>query len=146
MRLLSYSAAAFIASAIGAGLAFAQSDTMPIDAPMTIDGIETVCTGGDSDARDNPQWRDYSFKLEFVGKNGQYLGDEMVSVTGNGHSVSVHCKGPWVLMKLPSGTYHVDMDVADAGRRSMTVRAPGRTIMHFENAGGAVSAPGAAGE
>jgi hypothetical protein len=141
MRLLSYSAAALLASAIGAGLALAQSDSIPADTPTMIDGIETVCTGADSDIRDNPEWRAYPFQLEFVGVNGRYLGDEVISVTGNGHSMMFHCKGPWVLMKLPRGTYHVDMDVADAGHRTMTVRSPGHAIMRFQNAGGAAIGP-----
>jgi hypothetical protein len=110
-----------------------------------IDGIETVCTG-DSDVRDNPEWRAYPFRLEFLGRNGQYLGDETVSVTGNGHSVMFHCKGPWVLMKLPRGTYHVDTQVADAGHRAVTVRSPGHAIMRFQNAGSAVRSPRIASE
>src|SRR5262245_44701423 len=107
MKLIHYTAACLISTGIGAGLAFAQSDTAPKDQPTTIDGIETVCTGADLDSRDNPEWRAYPFHLEFVGKAGQFLGDEMITVTGNGHNVTVHCEGPWVLMKLPAGSYQV---------------------------------------
>ena len=141
MKLLSYSLAACAATAIGASLAFAQTDVMPSDTPMTVDGVETVCTGSDLDTREDPRWRDYPFHLEFVGKDGQYLGDETVTVTGNGHSVTVHCAGPWVLMKLPRGAYHVGMDIAEAGHRDITLRSPVHRIMRFPGTGGEVSSP-----
>lgn len=139
MKLIHYSISALAATAIGAGFAFAQSDVTPMDTPTMIDGVETVCTGGALEVREDPQWRDYPFRLEFVGREGQYLGDEIVSVTGNGHSVMVHCKGPWLLMKLPRGTYHVDMDVAEAGHKTMTMRSPAHAIVRFPNAGGVAS-------
>ena len=123
-----------------AGLA--QSLALDDSQPMMVNGVETVCTGTTTDVRDDPRWRAYSLRLEFTGKDGQYLGDETVNVSGNGHSVSVHCGGPWVLMKLPSGSYKVSADVADAGHQDVTVRAPGRVIVRFPHAGGEVdSAP-----
>jgi hypothetical protein len=122
--------------------AMAQTSVLEVDQPMMVNGVETVCTGTTTDVREDPRWRAYPFHLEFAGKDGQYLGDETVSVSGNGHSVSVHCEGPWVLMKLPSGTYKVSADVAEAGHKDVTVHAPGRTVLHFPNAGGEVGPSG----
>ena len=122
--------------------ALAQSPALDEGQPMMVNGIETVCTGTTTDVRDDPKWRDYSLRLEFTGKDGQYLGDETVNVSGNGRSVSVHCAGPWVLMKLPSGSYKVSADVAEAGHKDVTVRAPGRVIVRFPNAGGEVDPAG----
>ena len=119
-----------------AGLA--QTPALNEDQPMMVSGIETVCTGTSTDVREDPKWRDYSLRLEFAGKDGQYLGDETVNVSGNGREVSVHCNGPWVLMKLPSGSYRVSADVAEAGHKDVTVHAPGRVVVHFPNAGGEV--------
>ena len=96
---------------------FAQGEAPEDGQPMVINGIETVCTGTTTDVREDPRWRAYSLRLEFAGKDGQYLGDETVNVSGNGHSLSVHCSGPWVLMKLPSGSYKVSADVAEGARR-----------------------------
>ena len=120
----------------------AQTPALEEDQPMMVNGVETVCTGTSTDARADPMWREYSLRLEFSGKDGQYLGDETVNVSGNGHSVSVHCIGPWVLMKLPSGTYKVSADVAEAGHKDVTVHAPGRVLVHFPNAGGEVAPSG----
>ena len=120
----------------------AETPTLNEDQPMMVNGVETVCTGTTTDTRADPMWREYSFHLEFAGKDGQYLGDETVNVSGNGHSVSVHCGGPWVLMKLPSGSYKVSADVAEAGHKDVTVHAPGRVVLHFPNAGGEVTPNG----
>lgn len=124
------------ASVLAAGAAIAESETPKDGQPMTVNGVETVCTGTTIDIRADPQWRAYPFHLEVAGKDGQYLGDEKVTVSGNGHSVSVQCAGPWVLMKLPAGSYKVSLDVPDAGHRDVTMQVPGRTVVHFPNAGG----------
>jgi hypothetical protein len=124
------------ASTVALGSAMAQSETPKDEQPMTIHGVETVCTGTTTEVRADPQWRAYAFHLEVAGKDGQYLGDEKVTVSGNGHSVSVQCSGPWVLMKLPAGSYNVSMDVPEAGHKDVTIRVPGRTVVHFPNAGG----------
>ncbi|HXI99934.1 MAG TPA: hypothetical protein VNH44_01850 [Micropepsaceae bacterium] len=126
-----------LASGLAAGVALAQNSQPKDEQPMTVDGVETVCTGSSSEVRADPQWRSYPFHLEVAGKDGQYLGDEKVTVSGNGHSVSVQCSGPWVLMKLPAGDYKVSLDVPDAGHKDVTVKVPGRTVVNFPQAGGA---------
>lgn len=136
--------AVLAASFLGAGAALAQSNSPKDGQPMTISGVETVCTGTTTDVRADPQWRAYPFHLEVAGKDGQYLGDEKVTVSGNGHSVSVQCSGPWVLMKLPAGSYKVSLDVPDAGHQDVTMQVPGRTVVHFAKAGGEVAPDGGA--
>jgi hypothetical protein len=132
-------AATLAASVVVASAALAQSESPKDGQPRIISGIETVCTGTTSDVREDPQWRAYPFHLEVAGKDGQYLGDERVTVSGNGHSVSLQCSGPWVLMKLPPGSYKVSLDVPEAGHKDVTMQVPGRTIVHFANAGGEVA-------
>jgi len=126
-----------LASLLGTGMAIAQLQSPADSQPVTISGIETVCTGTTTDVRADPQWHAYPFHLEFAWNSGEYLGDEQVTVTGNGHSVSVHCAGPWVLMKLPSGTYRVSADVPDGGHRDFSMSVPGRTVLHFPGGPGA---------
>jgi hypothetical protein len=117
---------------------WAQTPAPNEDQPMMVSGIETVCTGTTTDVRADPKWRDYSLRLEFAGKDGQYLGDETVNISGNGSSISVHCGGPWVLMKLPSGTYKVSAEVPEAGHKDLTVHVPTHVVVRFPNAGGEV--------
>ena len=131
-------ASVVMATVLAGGLAVAQTQTPAEGQPITINGVETVCTGTTTDVRADPQWRAYPFHLEFAGKGGQYLGDEQVNVTGNGQSVSVKCEGPWVLMKLPAGTYKVSADVPEGGHRDFSMRVPGRMVLHFPGGGGEV--------
>ena len=136
--------AVLAASALATTVALAQ-ETLIEDMPKAIDGIETVCDGVTIANRNDARWRAYPLRLEFAGKGGQYLGGETVSVKGNELDVSVQCKGPWVLMKLPAGSYHVTADVPDAGHKEMNVRVPARgqsvVLFSFPNAGGEITKP-----
>lgn len=134
---LALKTAFLLAGLAASGVAYAQSNSLPDSQAMDINGVQTVCTGVTSDTRMNPEWRNYSLRLEFAGQAGQYLGDETVNVSGHGGTWSMHCAGPWVLMMLPPGTYHVAADVADAGHKDITVHVPGRVVVRFPNAGGA---------
>lgn len=132
------------ASAFGIAPALSAEALIP-DQPMMIDGIETVCSGTSLANRNEPQWRAYNFRVEFVGKGGQYLGNEQIRVTGSEIDASVQCKGPWMSMKLPAGSYHIAADVEAAGHMEMNVRVPASgqrvVMMRFPNAGGEVSRP-----
>jgi len=118
-------------AALGPTTTAAATEVLAADKPTMIDGVETVCTGAGLDARADPRWPEYPTRLEFADKHGRYLGDATVHVTGNGKNISVHCQGPWVLMKLPEGSYKVSTDIAGSGRRDLTVNAPGRVIVQF---------------
>jgi hypothetical protein len=117
--------------------------TLKADQPVSVGGVETVCTGSSVDARSNPQWRDYSLRLEFVGEAGQYLGDEQVDVKGHGESLGVHCAGPWVLMNLPEGYYIIATSVAEVSHKDIIGRVPAsgqfRLIVRFPDTGGIVT-------
>jgi len=77
------------------------------DEPITIGGIEMVCTGVGS-AKDNPAWSAYPVKLVFANSIGQNLEAIHVAVMqGAKPVVETDCDAPWVLMKLPAGSYSV---------------------------------------
>ena len=139
------SAAAVLAAAALASTAALAADELTNNEPKAIDGIETVCDGISLNDRNEPKWRAYSLRMEFAGKGGQYLGGETVSVKGNEIDVSVTCQGPWVLMKLPAGSYRISADVPDAGHKEMNVRVPASgqavAMFSFPNAGGEITRP-----
>jgi hypothetical protein len=116
--------------------AFAATETLTLDQPMTVDGVQTVCTGASVGARADARWNAYPTRIEFAERNGQYLGDATVNITGNGMDMTVHCSGPWLLMKLPDGTYNVSADVPGEGRQSVTIQAPERIVLSFPNVNG----------
>ena len=136
--------AVLVASAFATTAALA-AEKLTEEMPKAIDGIETVCDGVTIANRNDPKWRAYSLRMEFAGKGGQYLGGETVNVKGEEIDVSVTCQGPWVLMKLPAGSYHLSADVPDAGHKEMDVRVPASgqhvALFSFPNAGGEITRP-----
>ena len=141
----SHSIMAVLAASAMATTAALAAETLTEDMPKAIDGVETVCDGVSIENRNDAKWRAYPLRMEFVGKGGQYLGGQTVSVKGNEHDISVQCKGPWVLMKLPAGSYHISADVPDAGHKEMNVQVPANgqrvAMFVFPNAGGVVTRP-----
>ena len=88
------------------------------DQPVMIGGVEIVCTGVGS-AKDNPAWSAYPVKLVFANQAGEDLAQIHVAVMQAGMPVvETDCDAPWVLMKLPAGSYNVSATVpGNAGAR-----------------------------
>lgn len=124
-----------VTSVFASGSALAITATPMADHPMNIDGVKTVCTGSSENAREDPRWQAYTTRVEFAAKNGEYLGDETVSVTGQGKDLSVHCSGPWLLMSLDKGAYKLGANIPGVGHESITVHAPSHVIVSFPVAG-----------
>src|SRR5215472_11316591 len=76
--------AVLLAGLAASGVAYAQSNSLPDGQATDINGVQSVCTGVTTDTRMNPEWSQYSLRLEFAGQAGQYLGDETVNVSGHG--------------------------------------------------------------
>ena len=144
MKLVQSTAAVLAVAALASTAALAAEELTNNEA-KAIYGIETVCDGSSLNDRNDAKWRSYSLRIEFTGKGGQYLGGQTVNLKGNELDVSVTCKGPWTLMKLPAGSYHLSADVPDAGHKEMNVRVPrnGQAVVmvHFPNAGGEITKP-----
>jgi hypothetical protein len=86
------------------------------DQPVMIGGIETVCTGVGS-AKDNPAWSAYPVKLVFANSAGEDLAQIHVAVMQGGKAVvETDCDAPWVLMKLPPGSYNVSATMSGGTR------------------------------
>jgi hypothetical protein len=88
------------------------------DQPVTIGGVEAVCTGVGS-AKDNPAWKDYPIKLTFSNMAGQNEASEHVALTQGGKPVmETDCDAPWLLIKAPAGHYDVNASLpGDSGNR-----------------------------
>jgi hypothetical protein len=144
MKLVHATAAALCAAALAFPAAL-SAEALDHNVPKTIDGVEAMCDGSSLNDRMDGDSRGYTLRVEVVGKGGQYLGGETINVKGNEHDVSITCKGPWVVMKLPAGNYRVSADVPDAGHKEMNVRVPanGQRVAMFvwPNAGGEVTKP-----
>ncbi len=85
----------------------AGADSLPMDTPITTDGLETVCTGIGS-GKDDPRWPSYPVRVEFSNGSAQYLAGVHLTLSGGGKTLAAFdCIGSWVLFKLPAGSYKV---------------------------------------
>jgi hypothetical protein len=93
---------AVLAAPVFAGPAWAVQDQ-----PVTIGGVETVCTGVGS-SKDNPAWAGYPVKLVFANSAGEDLAQVHVAITKGGKTLmETDCDAPWLLVKAPPGSYGV---------------------------------------
>jgi hypothetical protein len=100
-----------LAAALSAAPALA--DALPMDTPVSTDGIESVCTGVGS-AKDDPRWQDYPVRIEFSNAGAQYLSNVHVTISRDGRTLAAfECMGPWVLTRLPPGTYKATATLLD---------------------------------
>lgn len=115
MRISSFAIVISVAAGCALALpALTQSALAVQDQPVTIAGIETVCTGVGS-AKDDPAWNNYPVKLVFADRAGQDLAQEHIAVMQDGRPVvETDCDAPWVLMRLPAGSYSVAATIPGA--------------------------------
>jgi hypothetical protein len=88
----------------------AEADVpMPMDNPISIDGVQTVCTGIGDDAQKDPRWLAFPIRIEFSNGGAQYLSGAHVvlSAAGGKTMAALDCEGPWVLFQVGPGTYKV---------------------------------------
>ena len=140
-----YLAALLAAGALVQGVTRAEAqpaNAMPFDIPVTIDGVEIVCTGVGLEARGEPRWAAYPLKVEFAGKGGQYLGNVHIAVSKDGKGVvEADCGGPWMLFKLPAGRYQAQATIEGQTSSSaayVPATGQGRIILRFPQLGGAL--------
>jgi hypothetical protein len=142
MRFLYLAIVAIIAGAIAGYFwpAHAQS-YMPMDNPVSIDGVETVCTGIGDEAQHDPRWSNYPIRVEFSNGGAQYLSGAHVALSeAKGKTLAtLDCAGAWVLFKLAPGTYKVDATLLynqGGGTRSATFSPPAkgqkRVVLQFK--------------
>jgi hypothetical protein len=75
------------------------------DTPVTINGVDAVCTGVGS-AKDNPAWKGYPVKVVVATSGGADLANAHISLSQGGKEVAgLDCDAPWVLFKAPAGKY-----------------------------------------
>ncbi len=104
--------AVVVAVAAGGALAWPMTQAFAVqDQPVTIGGVESVCTGVGS-AKDNPAWSAYPVKLVFANGAGEDLAQVHVTITQGGKAVmETDCDAPWLLVKAPAGSYGINATI-----------------------------------
>jgi hypothetical protein len=125
MKISNFAVAAVLTSGIACPV---LADSLPMDTPVPVDGIETVCTGIGS-GKDDPRWSEYPVRIEFSNGAAQYLAGVHLTLSGGGRTLtSLECLGSWVLFRLPAGTYKVTAELTSqpgGEPRSTTFTTPG---------------------
>ena len=104
------SIAAAVAVLAAAGVAWAAAPTVvPLDTETTVSGVPVACTGV-GESKLNPHWDTYPVRVEFSGADNGLLADEALTIfdAAGAEVVSVGCQGPWILLKLPPGSYRIE--------------------------------------
>ena len=107
----------------------AFADSMPMDAPVTMNGVETVCTGIGDEAQADPRWKAYPARIEFSNGGAQYLSGVHLTLSDEGGKTitTLDCAGAWVLFKLAPGRYKVSASLLSqpgAAAKSVTIEPP----------------------
>ena len=107
----------------------ARADQMPMDTPVTMNGVETVCTGIGDEAQADPRWKAYPARIEFSNGGAQYLSGVHLSLASAGGKTitTLDCAGAWVLFRLPPGNYKITANLLGqqgAAPRSITISPP----------------------
>ncbi len=88
------------------------------DTPVTINGVETVCTGVGS-AKDDPRWSAYPVKIVLATTGGANLANAHVTLTrGRQEVAGLDCDAPWILFKAPPGAYTATATLIGGSGRS----------------------------
>ena len=112
---------------------------LPFDSPVSMRAMEAVCTGIGADARNDPRWAAYPLRIEIVGRAGEYLGQATVDLMQNGEAIlSARCGGPWLLLRVPPGTYDVTAaveNISKTARATVPMTGQGRVVIRFAELG-----------
>ncbi len=138
MKFMHWAVAAVIVGAVAGLIWPASADPLPMDSPVSADGVETVCTGIGS-GQDDPRWKSYPIRVEFSNGGAQYLAGAHVTLSGGGKTLAAFdCAGSWVLFKLSPGSYKVGATLLynqGGGTRSATFSPPAsgqkRVVIQF---------------
>jgi hypothetical protein len=123
--------------ALGAMSVQAQeiAEPLPFDSPVSMRQMEAVCTGIGADSRTDPRWATYPLRIELVGRAGEYLGQATVTLTQNDEAIiSARCGGPWLLLRVPPGTYDVTAvveNVSKTSKATVPMSGQGRVVIRF---------------
>jgi hypothetical protein len=111
-----------------------------MDRPISINGVETVCTGIGDEAQHDARWASYPIRVEFSNGGAQYLSGAHVALSHKGGEpmAALDCAGSWVLFKLAPGSYRVDANLLSGqggGTKSATFAPPAsgqkRVVLQF---------------
>jgi len=141
MRFVYWAVSAVVVGAVVGFIWPAQAQSyVTMDNPITINGVDTVCTGIGDEAQHDPRWTAYPIRVEFSNGGAQYLSGAHVTLSQGGKTLAaLDCAGSWVLFKLAPGSYRVEASLLNnqgGGVRSAEFSPPAhgqkRVVLQFK--------------
>ena len=113
-EMITLSRAAVLASGLNLVLPTSViAANMMFDTPLKKAGVQAVCTGVGS-AKQDSRWAAYSVRVVFSNRASQYIVGEHVVLSQAGKQIAVlDCGAPWILLKLPEGSYSLKVTLPD---------------------------------
>jgi hypothetical protein len=139
MRRFLAAALSILALASAQAQDITKAPPLPFDSPVSMRAMEAVCTGIGAASRTDPRWPAYPLRIELVGRAGEYLGQAEVTLSQNDEAIiGVQCGGPWLLIRMPPGTYDVTavvQNVSKTARATVPATGQGRLVIRFPELG-----------
>jgi hypothetical protein len=141
MRFVYLAVSAIVVGAVAGYFWPAQAQSyVSMDNPITVNGIDAVCTGIGDEAQHDPRWAAYPVRVEFSNGGAQYLSGAHVELSHDGKPLAaMDCAGSWVLYRLPPGEYKVEASLLNnqgGGARSAVFSPPAkgqkRVVLQFK--------------
>jgi hypothetical protein len=133
-RLEFYAAVGVAAALTSAAVATAAPAMLAHDTEATVDGVQVGCAGV-GETKLNAHWVEYPVRVEFADAHNKYLADGEIAVRdAKGRPVvAVRCEGPWILLKLKPGAYHLEGRLIDipAKPQGATFKPPSKGQMRL---------------
>jgi len=119
------------AIALTAAVPASAETALRVHQVVDLQGVRTACGGASLDDQQAMAAQGYPVILKLAGANGQWLGEENLTIAGRGQNISFACEGPWVGMQLPAGHYRATAEIAGAAPKtvSFTVGQGAREVM-----------------
>jgi hypothetical protein len=118
-------------AALAVAPASAQTTALRVNQIADVQGVKTACGGASLDDQQTMGTENYPVTFKLVGGYGQWLGEENLTITGGGQTISFACEGPWVSMQLAPGRYKATAEVPGGSPKtvSFTVGQGSREVM-----------------
>ncbi|MBV9991334.1 MAG: hypothetical protein JOZ72_08565 [Alphaproteobacteria bacterium] len=116
----------------------AAAAPLPMDVPVTLGSVETVCTGI-GEGKNDPRWKAYPIRVEFADAAAHYIAGAHVALAGaDGTTMAeLDCSGSWVLFKTPRGLYSVTGRIGTetaSGKFQTPMTGQMRLVLRFPSA------------
>ena len=79
-------------AALAVAPAFAQSTALKVNEIAEVQGVKTACGGASLDDQQAMGTQNFPVTLKLVGGYGQWLGEENLTITGGGQTISLPAK------------------------------------------------------